>query len=171
MTSPALVIREASRPDAPLILRFIEGLAEYERLRHACVATESGVRDTLFGPEPAAWVLIAELDGRAVGFALWCRNYSTFLALPGIWLEDLFVVPEARGHGVGKALLATLARLAAERGWGRVDWAVLDWNAPSIAFYRSLGAVSMDDWTTFRLEGEALARVASSGHAVRARGR
>jgi GNAT superfamily N-acetyltransferase len=171
VTARALVIREAAPPDGPLILRFIEGLAEYERLRHACVATETGVRETLFGPDPAAWVLIAELDGQPVGFALWCRNYSTFLARPGIWLEDLFVVPEARGHGVGKALLATLARLATERGWGRVDWAVLDWNAPSIAFYRSLGAVAMDDWTTFRLEGDALGRVASAGHAVRGQAR
>ena len=167
MSAALLVIREAVPADAPLILGFIEGLAEYERLRHACVATEDAVRETLFGPDPAAWVHIAELDGHPVGFALWCRNYSTFLARPGIWLEDLYVVPEARGRGAGKALLATLARLAAERGWGRVDWAVLDWNAPSIAFYRSLGAVGLDDWTTFRLEGEALARVAAAGEAVR----
>ena len=167
MSGGPLVIRRAAPADAPLILRFIEGLAEYERLRHACVATEEAVRETLFGEDPAAWVHIAELDGAPVGFALWCRNYSTFLARPGIWLEDLYVVPEARGRGTGKALLATLARLATERGWGRVDWAVLDWNAPSIAFYRSLGAVGLDDWTTFRLEGEALARVATAGHAVR----
>jgi len=167
MSGGPLVIRRAAPADAPLILRFIEGLAEYERLRHACVATEEAVRETLFGEDPAAWVHIAELDGAPVGFALWCRNYSTFLARPGIWLEDLYVVPEARGRGTGKALLATLARLATERGWGRVDWAVLDWNAPSIAFYRSLGAVGLDDWTTFRLEGEALARVAAAGHAVR----
>ena len=160
-TPPA--IRVAVIEDAATIVRFIESLADYERLRDACVATEAAVRETLFGADPAASVLIAEVDGTPVGFALWCRNYSTFLAKPGIWLEDLFVVPEARGRGVGKALLAALAAIAVERGWGRVDWYVLDWNAPSIAFYRSLGAVAMDEWTTFRLEGDALRRVAAEG--------
>lgn len=158
-----LAIRAATPADADLILGFIRALAEYERLADACVATEAALRDTLFGELPAAWVLIAELDAVPVGFALWCRNYSTFLARPGIWLEDLFVVPEARGRGAGKALLATLARMATERGWGRVEWAVLDWNTPSIEFYRALGAVAMDDWTTFRLTGEAMARLGADG--------
>ena len=166
MSAAAPVIRHATRDDAALILRFIEALAEYERLRDACVATEDAVRETLFGPDPAARVLIAELDGTPVGFALWCRNFSTFLSRPGIWLEDLFVVPEARGRGVGTALLSALARLAARRGWGRVEWSVLDWNTPSIDFYRALGAVPMDEWTTFRLTGDALERLAASGTKV-----
>lgn len=168
MTGPAasLRIREAVRTDAPLVLAFIEALAEYERLRDACVATLADVERTVFGPDAVPRVLIAEWDGTPVGFALWVRNYSTFLARPGIWLEDLFVQPEARGRGVGKALLAALARIATERGYGRVEWSVLDWNRPSIAFYESLGAVAMDEWTVFRLTGEALHRLGDAGPAV-----
>jgi GNAT superfamily N-acetyltransferase len=159
----ALRIREARTGDAELVLRFIQALAEYERLRDACVATIEDVERTLFGPDPVPRVLIAEWDGAPVGFALWVRNYSTFLARPGIWLEDLFVDPGARGHGVGKALLATLARIATERGYGRVEWSVLDWNEPSIRFYQSLGAVAMDEWTVFRLTGDAMARLGDQG--------
>jgi len=142
------------------VLRFIRELAEYERLAHACVATEESVRATLFGPDPAAEVLIAEDEGRAVGFALFFRNYSTFLSRPGIYLEDLYVRPEARGRGAGRALLQKIARIAVERGAGRLEWAVLDWNEPAIGFYKALGAVPMDDWTVYRLTGGALQRLA-----------
>ena len=142
------------------MLRFIRELAEYERLAHACVATEESVRATLFGPDPAAEVLIAEDEGRAVGFALFFRNYSTFLSRPGIYLEDLYVPPEARGRGAGRALLQKIARIAVERGAGRLEWAVLDWNEPAIGFYKALGAVPMDDWTVYRLTGGALQRLA-----------
>lgn len=165
MTDP-LRIREAIAADAPQVLRFIQALAEYERLRDACVATLEDIERTVFGPDAVPRVLIAEWEGEPVGFALYVRNYSTFLARPGIWLEDLFVVPEARGRGVGKALLATLARIASERGYGRVEWSVLDWNTPSIDFYRSLGAEALDEWTTFRLTGEAMHRLAAAGRAT-----
>lgn len=161
-----LRIREAVAADAPLVLRFIQALAEYERLRDACVATLADIERTVFGPDAVPRVLIAEWEGEPVGFALYVRNYSTFLARPGIWLEDLFVVPEARGRGVGKALLATLARIASERGYGRVEWSVLDWNTPSIDFYRALGAEALDEWTTFRLTGEAMRRLAAAGRAT-----
>jgi len=154
-----LRIRDAVPGDAALVLSFIEALADYEQLRHACVATVDDIDRSLFGPDPVPRVLIAEWNGEPVGFALWFRNFSTFLARPGIWLEDLFVRPEARGRGVGKALLATLARIAVERGYGRVEWWVLDWNAPSLAFYQSLGAAAMDEWTVFRLTGDAMARL------------
>jgi GNAT superfamily N-acetyltransferase len=160
-----LRIREAVRGDAALVLSFIQALAEYEKLRDACVATVEDIDRSLFGPDAVPRVLIAEWDGEAVGFALWCRNYSTFLARPGIWLEDLFVRPEARGRGVGKALLAELARIAVDRGYGRVEWSVLDWNAPSIAFYRSLGATAMDEWTVFRLTGDAMRELGATAAA------
>lgn len=140
----------------PLILECIRGLAEYERLPHECVATEARLEATLFGDRPAAEVLLAHRDGQPAGFALFFHNYSTFLARPGIYLEDLFVRPEHRGAGVGKLLLGELARLAVARGCGRLEWSVLDWNADAIGFYRRLGAVPMDDWTVFRLTGEAL---------------
>ncbi|HEV2719910.1 MAG TPA: GNAT family N-acetyltransferase [Thermoanaerobaculia bacterium] len=153
-------IRAATESDVPLILQFIRDLAEYERLLHKVVATEEMLRASLFGNPRFAEVIIGEEDGTAVGFALFFHNYSTFLAQPGIYLEDLFVKPEARGRGYGKALLARLAQLARERGCGRVEWAVLDWNTPSIDFYKSLGAAPMDDWTVFRLTGEALERLA-----------
>lgn len=154
-------LRPAAPADLPLLLSFIRELAEYEKLSHACVATEEKLRASLFGPHPYAEIVIAELDGAPVGFALFFHNYSTFLAQPGIYLEDLYVRPDARGHGVGKALLRHLAKLAVERNCGRVEWSVLDWNAPSIAFYKSLGAAPMDDWTTYRLTGPALAALAA----------
>jgi GNAT superfamily N-acetyltransferase len=156
----AVRIRPAVEADVPLILRFIRELAEYERLRHEVVATEERLRDTLFGARPAAEVVIAEDAGEPVGFALYFHNYSTFLAQPGIYLEDLYVRPEARGRGVGRALLAHLARLARERNCGRLEWWVLDWNESAIRFYRSLGAQPMSDWTVFRLTGGELARLA-----------
>jgi GNAT superfamily N-acetyltransferase len=155
-------IRDANESDVPLILQFIRDLAEYEKLRHLVVATEAELRTTLFGSAPYAEVIIAEEDGTPAGFALFFHNYSTFLAQPGIYLEDLFVKPEYRGRGYGKALLARLARIARERNCGRVEWAVLDWNEPSIAFYESLGARKMDEWHTFRLTGPALDRLAKS---------
>ncbi|HEX6039020.1 GNAT family N-acetyltransferase [Longimicrobium sp.] len=153
-------IRSANEADVPLILRFIRELAEYERLLHEVVATEETLRATLFGPRPAAEVVIAEEDGEPLGFALFFHNYSTFLAQPGLYLEDLYVRPEARGRGTGRALLAHLARLARERGCGRLEWWVLDWNESAIRFYRSLGARPMDEWTVFRLTGADLARLA-----------
>ena len=153
-------IRAASEDDVPLILQFIRDLAEYERLSDKVIATEERLRASLFGSPRFAEVLIAEEDGAAVGFALFFHNYSTFLAQPGIYLEDLFVKPEARGRGYGKALLVRLAQLARERGCGRVEWAVLNWNQPSIDFYKALGAAPMDEWTVYRLTGDALASVA-----------
>ena len=156
----ALTIRSATPADVPLILRFIRGLAEYERLLDECVATEELLHASLFGPRPDAEVVIASLDGAPAGFALFFHSYSTFLARRGLYLEDLFVFPEFRGRGVGKALLKYLARLAVDRGCGRFEWAVLDWNESAIEFYESLGAVPMGDWITYRLTGEALARLA-----------
>ena len=152
----SITIRSATATDLPLILELIQSLAEYERLRDSCVATEEKLRSSLFGDIPAAEVLIAECDGEAAGFALFCHNYSTFLAQRGIWLEDLFVRPEFRGRGVGRRLLAQLATLAIVRDCGRLEWVVLDWNESAIGFYRSLGAEPMDEWTTFRVTGEAL---------------
>src|SRR5947207_8089441 len=156
------MIREATEADVPLILQFIRDLAEYERLADRVMATEEQIRRTLFGSPRFAEVLIAEEDGAPAGFALFFHNYSTFLGQPGIYLEDLFVRQEMRGRGVGKSLLARLARIARERGCGRVEWAVLDWIAPSIAFYRSIGAVSLDDWMISRVAGEAMNALASS---------
>jgi GNAT superfamily N-acetyltransferase len=153
-------IREATESDVPLILQFIRDLAEYEKLAHVVVANEAQLHSTLFGSSRFAEVLIAEEDGTPAGFALFFHNYSTFLAQPGIYLEDLFVKSEYRGRGYGKALLARLAQIARDRNCGRVEWAVLDWNEPSIAFYKSLGARVMDEWHTFRLTGEALEKLA-----------
>jgi GNAT superfamily N-acetyltransferase len=153
-------IRKAEERDLPLILEFIQALAEYERLRDACVATEQKLRDTLFSSPPAAEVIIARVDGEPMGFALFFHNYSTFLAQRGIYLEDLFVKPAARGQGVGFALLSELARIAVERNCGRLEWAVLDWNQLAIDFYKRIGAVPLDDWNIFRLTGDSLVRVA-----------
>ena len=150
------MIREATEADVPLILQFIRDLAEYERMAEHVVATEEMLRRTLFGNPRFAEVLIAEEDGAPAGFALFFHSFSTFLGEPGIYLEDLFVREPMRGRGIGKALLARLARIARERGCGRVEWAVLDWNEPSIAFYRAMGAVGLDDWLTMRLTGDAL---------------
>jgi len=150
-------VRQATPDDLPLIVRFIRDLAEYERLAHAVALDESALAGHLFGERPYAEVLIAEDPaGEAAGFALFFHNFSTFLGRPGIYLEDLFVRPEARGHGYGKALLVRLAQLARERGCGRVEWAVLNWNRPSIDFYEALGARPNSDWTVYRLSGEAL---------------
>lgn len=160
---PDLVVRPATIDDVPLIHRLIAGLAAYERLAHEMIATEIDLAESLFGERPGAEVIIAELGNAPAGFALFFHNYSTFLGQRGIWLEDLFVLPEFRGHGVGRALLARLASLTIERRCGRLEWWVLDWNEPAIGFYRSLGASPMADWTTFRLTGEALSRLASDG--------
>jgi GNAT superfamily N-acetyltransferase len=153
-------IRAASERDLPQVLGFIRELAAYERLADQVVATEADLAEALYGARPYAEVIFACLDGAPVGFALFFHNFSTFRGKPGIYLEDLFVRPEARGLGLGKRLLTWLARAALERGCARLDWAVLDWNAPSIGFYRGLGAVPQEEWTTFRLEGAALTRLA-----------
>lgn len=156
-----LHIRPAAENDVPLILELIQGLAEYERLAHEVVATEEKLRHTLFGAKPVAEVLIAEQDGTPAGFALFFHNYSTFLAKPGIYLEDLFVKPSFRGKGIGKALLVRLARVAVERDCGRLEWSVLDWNEPAIRFYRSLVSRPMDEWTVHRVSGDALLQLAA----------
>ncbi|WP_300536492.1 GNAT family N-acetyltransferase [Sphingosinicella sp.] len=158
----ALLIRAAVREDAPLIFRFICDLAEYEKLRHEVKGDAEGLAEQLFGPRPHTEVLIAEDDGAPLGFALFFHNFSTFEGRPGIYLEDLFVAPEARGKGAGKALLARLAALAIERDCARLEWAVLNWNTPAIDFYRSLGARPMDEWTVNRVDGEALRALAAS---------
>jgi len=155
-------VRVATIADVPLILQFIRDLAEYERLLHEVEATEADIRRDLFGENPRCFCDIAEHQGQAVGFALWFYNYSTFRGRAGIYLEDLFVRPEARGVGAGKALLRRLAQRCVEADLGRLEWAVLNWNAPSIAFYDSLGAGAMTDWTVRRLDGEALQRLAAS---------
>jgi GNAT superfamily N-acetyltransferase len=155
-------LRAAAPADVPAILHCIRGLAEYERLVHQCVATEALLHETLFGASPAAEVVLVTRGDETAGFALWFRSYSTFLARPGIYLEDLFVFPEHRGRGLGRRLLAQLAGIAVHRGYGRVEWAVLDWNAEAIRFYESLGAVPMSDWTTYRLTGDPLATLGAA---------
>lgn len=155
-------IRPAVAADSALILQFIRDLAEYEKLLDTVEATEAHVTAALFGDHPRAFADIAEIDGIPVGFALWFYNFSTFVGRHGIWLEDLFVRPEARGAGAGKALLARLARRCLDENLGRLEWSVLDWNAPSIAFYDSLGAAAMDEWTIRRLTGEALQSLAEA---------
>jgi GNAT superfamily N-acetyltransferase len=157
-----VTVRAATAQDVPLVLAFIRELAVYERLEHQVVATQADLTTALFGARPYAEVVFACLDGREVGFALFFHNFSTFLGKPGIYLEDLFVRPESRGRGIGKRLLAWLAALALERGCARLDWAVLDWNEPSIGFYKGLGAVALDDWMTMRLTGAALERLAGA---------
>lgn len=157
----SIQIRGAAPADVALILQFIRELAEYEKLAHQVVATDADIRASLFGARPAAECLIAEFQGKPAGFALFFHNFSTFLGKPGLYLEDLYVKPELRGKGVGKRLLARLARLALSRGCGRFEWAVLDWNEPAIRFYRSLGARMLDDWRVNRLTGEALEKLAA----------
>ncbi len=147
----SLQLRPARVEDTAVILGFVRELAEYEKLLDKCVATEEGLARQLFGERPMAEVILAEWNGEPVGFALFFHNFSTFLAKPGIYLEDLYVRPTMRGKGIGKALLLELARMGKERGCGRLEWSVLDWNTPSIEFYKGLGAVAQDDWTTFRL--------------------
>jgi GNAT superfamily N-acetyltransferase len=156
-----LSIEPATERDVPLLVAFIRALAEYERLTSEVTADEAAVRDTLFGPAPSAEAAIARLGGEPVGFAVWFHTYSTFLGRRGLYLEDLFVAPSWRGRGVGRALLAHLARVAVARHCGRMEWAVLDWNEPAIRFYRSVGATAMQDWTVYRLTGEPLARLAA----------
>ena len=156
-----VTFRFAQPEDATLILRFIRGLAEYEKMTDEVVATEELLREWIF-EKGKAEVLFAVADGTEVGFALFFHNFSTFLGRAGIYLEDLFVLPEHRGHGYGKALLKRLAAITVERGCGRLEWSCLDWNAPSIAFYKSMGAVPMDEWTVYRLTGETLQRAAAS---------
>jgi GNAT superfamily N-acetyltransferase len=158
--NPSIEIAPATERDIPQILAFIRGLAEYEKLSHECVATEELLRKSLFGPRPYADVLMARLDGKPVGFALFFHNYSTFLAKPGIYLEDVFVLPEHRGAGVGKALLKRVAQIARERDCGRLEWSVLDWNEPAIEFYRRLGAIVMPDWRICRMTGDEIAKLA-----------
>lgn len=154
-------IRSATPADLPLIAQFIRDLADYERLSHAVRFDEATLGANLFGPHPYAEVIIGELDGSPQGFALFFHNFSTFEGRPGIYLEDLFVRPQARGSGLGKALLARLAALAVERGCARLEWSVLDWNEPAIGFYRTLGAQYMDEWTIMRLDGDALGALGS----------
>lgn len=156
-----LSIRTATRDDIGLIAQFIRALADYEKLLHEVRFNEAVLADKLFGARPYAEVLIGEIDAKPEGFALFFHNFSTFEGKPGIYLEDLFVTPEARGSGLGTALLAELARLAVERDCARLDWSVLDWNEPSIGFYKTLGAKALDEWTGFRLEGDALSAMAA----------
>jgi len=159
----AATIRPATPADVPLILQLIRELADYEKLAHEVTATEAELHESLFGPRPIIEVLIAETDGDTAGYALTFHNYSTFLCKRGLYLEDLFVRPPYRGRGIGKMLLSRLAKLAVEQGYVRFEWAVLDWNEPAIEFYRSLGAKPLEDWTVFRVTGEALRRLAGAG--------
>ncbi len=159
MSNP-VTIRAANEDEVPVILAFIQALARYEHLEHECVATVDSLRETLFGPRRYAEVVFACVADEPVGFALFFHNYSTFLGKPGLYLEDLFVYPQARGHGVGKKLLAWLAATAVTRDCGRLEWSVLDWNEPSIRFYRHLGAELKKEWQIFRLSGDALAALA-----------
>jgi GNAT superfamily N-acetyltransferase len=156
----SLRITPASAADTPIILALIRELAEFERLLNEVTATEDQLRDTLFGQRCSAEVVIARVDEEVAGFALFFHNYSTFLAKPGLYLEDLFVRPKFRGQGTGEALLKHLARLAIDRGCGRLEWSVLDWNQRAIDFYKALGAKPLDDWTMFRVTGEALTKLA-----------
>lgn len=154
------MIREARPSDVPVLLALVRELATYEREPDAVVATEDDLRTALFGADPSAGCHVAEVDGAVVGFALWYRTFSTWLGKPGLWLEDLFVRPEHRGAGLGQLLLVHLARLCVERGWPRFEWWVLDWNEPAKGFYGSLGARPEDEWTVWRVDGEALQALA-----------
>jgi len=160
-SNPLVSIRTATVDDVPLIRQLIAELAEYERLADAAVATDEGLREQLFGEHPAAEVLVAEVNGEPAGFALFFHNFSTFLGKRGLYLEDLFVRPAFRGIGLGRHLMASLAKIAVQRDCGRFEWSVLDWNAPAIGFYRSLGASGLDEWAVQRLEGDALRSLAA----------
>jgi len=153
-------IDRANLSDVPTILGFIRGLAKYEQLSHEVEATEELLNENLFGARPAAEAILASFDKTAVGFALYFTTYSMFTGRPGIWLEDLFVLPDYRHRGVGRALLRAVAKIAVERKCGRLEWSVLDWNEPALRVYRKIGAVAMSEWTTQRMTGEALARLA-----------
>lgn len=160
-----LSLRSARPADVPTLIALIRELADYEQLLHEVEADATALHDHLFGARPAVEVILAEWEGAVAGFALYFTNYSTFLTKKGLYLEDLYVRPEARGHGIGKALLAELARIAVSRGCGRLDWSVLDWNTPARGFYESLGALPMDQWTGYRLSGDNLKRLAAMGGA------
>jgi GNAT superfamily N-acetyltransferase len=160
--SPDFQIRAANAADLPVILGLIRDLAEYERAPNDVVATEDGLREVLFGAKPSAEVVLAMEGDQAVGFAVFFHNFSTWLGRPGLYLEDLFVRPDARGKGYGRALLVHLAQIARERGCGRMEWAVLDWNEPAIKFYRSLGATPNEEWTIYRLTSDKIAALAGS---------
>ncbi|MFT3755396.1 MAG: GNAT family N-acetyltransferase [Pseudoxanthomonas sp.] len=161
MNTPAITLRPASRADVPLILELIHALAEYEREPDAVEATEALLDRQLFGAQPGAEVVIAEVDGQGAGFALFFHNFSTWRGRRGLYLEDLFVRPQFRGLGIGRALMVHLAKLAVQRDCARFEWSVLDWNTPAIDFYRSLGAVGMDEWTVQRVDGAALQALAA----------
>ena len=165
MTDEIIDITPASVDDVPVVLRLITALAEYEHLAHEVQATEEGLRATLFGPRPAAEVVLARIGATPVGFAVFFHNYSTFVGRPGLYLEDLFVLPEYRRRGIGRKLLAHVAAIAVARNCGRMEWAVLDWNQTAIHVYRSVSARSMDDWTLFRLTGDDLRQLAEEGGA------
>jgi len=160
MTAPVL-IRPATIDDVPIVLRFIRQLAEYEQLSHLVIATEATLEESLFGSRPDAEALLAFAGEEPVGMAVFCHNFSTFLGRRGLWLEDLFVPPAHRGRGYGKALLLACARIARDRGCGRFEWSALDWNTPAWDFYRALGATPMEEWTNFRVTGDALERLAA----------
>jgi GNAT superfamily N-acetyltransferase len=160
--APAITIHRAAPGDVGTILHFISKLAEYEKLSHQMHATQELLREHLFGPHPAAEAILAKISGTPVGFALFFQTFSTFVGKPGIWLEDLFVLPEHRKNGVGRELFRYVAALAVERDCGRLEWSALDWNEPAIRFYLKLGSVAMDDWTTYRLVGDDLRKAAQS---------
>ncbi len=162
LSQDLLTIRPATPDDAATILGFIRALAEYEKLLHEVEANEADLTRDLFGPDPKVFCEIAEWDGRPIGFTLWFYTYSTFQGRHGIWLEDLYVDPEMRGKGIGKALLVNLARRCVNEGLGRFEWWVLDWNGPSIEFYKSQGGIMQDEWTKVRVEGEALRELGQS---------
>jgi GNAT superfamily N-acetyltransferase len=163
--APNFRIRASTIDDVPIILRLIRDLAEYERAPNDVVATEEGLREVLFGNRPSAEVVLALENEKPVGFAVFFHNFSTWLGQPGLYLEDLFVRPDARGKGYGRALLVHLARIASERGCGRMEWAVLDWNEPAIKFYRTLGAAPNEEWTIFRLTRDKIEKLANSNSA------
>ena len=158
----SLSIRPARPGEASLVFQFVRELAEYEKLEHEVQATEAMIDAALFGEQPRVFCDIAEWDGEPVGFAVWFLNFSTFSGRPGIYLEDIFVRPAFRGRGVGRALMVHLARKCVENGWARLQWSVLDWNTPSIEFYKSLGGVLLDEWTVVRVSGDALTRLAKA---------
>jgi len=161
-SDPKIILRIATAEDVGLILDFIRQLAEYEKMTDEIVTDEDQLRQSLFGERRVAEVVIASYEGEPAGFALFFHNFSTFLGRPGLYLEDLFVIPKLRGHGIGRILLSFLARLAVERGCGRLEWWVLDWNEPAIRFYERLGAKAMDEWTVYRVTGDALEDLAES---------
>ena len=163
MDNHAFRLEQATERDLPLILRFIKELAEYEKLAHQVVATEDGLRASLFGPRPAAETVIAYAGDEPVGFAIYFQTFSTFLGRPGLYLEDLYVTPAWRGRGIGRRLLAHVARVVVEREYGRMEWSVLDWNELALGVYRKIGARPMSEWTVHRLTGEAIHALAESG--------